>query len=108
MTTPVYGAHEANVYFIEETNYGETPSGTGQPAMAAVGIVQDVEPALNPSLIKVRGIGSRDLQSIRRGLRQANLKIVYALQNINFLQHVTTLTSLSVEVFYEKASGIIS
>jgi len=46
MSTAVYGAHEAKVYFIEETNYGETPSGTGQPAMVAVGIVQDVEPAL--------------------------------------------------------------
>jgi len=108
MTTPVYGGHEAKVYFIEEANYGETPSGTGQPAMVAVGIVQDVEPALSPSLIKVRGIGSRDLQFIRKGLRQASLKVVYAPQNIGFLQHVTTLTSLSVEVFYEKTSGIVS
>lgn len=108
MTTPVYGGHEAKVYFIEEANYGETPSGTGQPAMVAVGIVQDVEPAVNPSLVKVRGIGSRDLQFIRKGLRQANLKVVYAPQNISFLQHTTTLTSLSVEVFYEKTSGIIS
>ena len=108
MTTPVYGGHEAKVYFIEEANYGETPSGTGQPAMVAVGIVQDVEPALSPSLVKVRGIGSRDLQFIRKGLRQASLKVVYAPQNIGFLQHVTTLTSLSVEVFYEKTSGIVS
>jgi len=108
MTTPVYGAHEAKVYFIEETTYGETPSGTGQPAMVEVGVVQEVEPTLNPDLIKVRGIGSRDLQHIRRGLRQADLKVTYALQNINFLQHTTTLTSMSVEVFYEKSSGIIS
>ena len=108
MTTPVYGGHEAKVYFIEEANYGETPSGTGQPAMVAVGIVQDVEPALSPSLVKVRGIGSRDLQFIRKGLRQASLKVVYAPQNIGFLQHVTTLTSLSVEVFYEKTSSIVS
>lgn len=108
MATSIYGAHEAKVYFIEETIYGETPSGTGQPAMIEVGVVQEAEPALNPSLIKIRGIGSRDLQHIRKGLRQTNLKITYALQNINFLQHVTTLTSMSVEVFYEKSSGIIS
>ena len=108
MTTLVYGAHEAKAYFIEETNYGETPSGPGQPAMVAVGIVQEIEPTLDPSLVKIRGIGSRDLQCIRRGLRHADLKVTYAPQNINFLQHVTTLTSLSVEVFYEKPSGVIS
>jgi len=108
MATPIYGAHEAKVYFIEETTYGETPSGTGQPAMVEVGVVQEVEPALNPDLIKVRGVGSRDLQHLRRGLRQIDLKVTYALQNINFLQHATTLTSMSVEVFYEKSSDIIS
>jgi len=108
VATPIYGSHEAKVYFIEETTYGETPSGTGQPAMVEVGVVQEVEPALNPDLIKVRGIGSRDLQHIRKGLRQADLKVTYALQNINFLQHATTLSSMSVEVFYEKSSGIIS
>lgn len=108
MATSMYGAHEAKVYFIEETTYGETPSGTGQPAMVEVGVVQEVEPALNPDLIKIRGIGSRDLQHIRKGLRQADLKVTYALQNINFLQHVTTLTSMNVEVFYEKSSGVIS
>lgn len=108
MATSIYGAHEAKAYFIEETTYGETPSGTGQPAMVEIGVVQEVEPALNPGLIKIRGIGSRDLQHIRKGLRQTDLKVTYALQNINFLQHVTTLTSMSVEVFYEKSSSIIS
>jgi hypothetical protein len=108
MATSIYGAHEAKVYFVEETTYGETPSGTGEPAMVEVGVVQEVNPALNPGLIKIRGIGSRDLQHIREGLRQADLKVTYALQNINFLQHVTTLTSMSVEVFYEKSSGIVS
>jgi len=108
LTTLVYGAHEAKAYFIEETNYGETPGGSGQPAMVAIGVVQEVEPALDPGLVKIHGIGSRDLQYIRRGLRQADLKVSFAPQNINFLQHATTLTSLSVEVFYEKSSGIIS
>jgi len=54
MSTAVYGSHEAKVYFIEETTYGETPSGTGQPAMVQVGVVQEVEPALNPDLMKIR------------------------------------------------------
>jgi hypothetical protein len=105
MSTSIYGGHEAKVYFIEEPTYGETPA---NPQMVSVGVVQEVEPTLNPNLIKVRGLGSRDLQFLRRGLRHVDLKIVYGLQNINFLQHVTTLNSLSVEVFYEKTSGVIS
>jgi len=43
-------------------------------------------------------------------LKQANLKIVYPMPSdapINFLQHVHTLNSLSIEVFYEKTSEII-
>jgi len=101
-----YGAHEAKFYYVQETSYGETPT---NPSMLGVK-AENVEPALNPSLIKIRGIGSRDLQAIRRGLRHVGVKVVYSLPSdsvINFLQHITTLNSLSVEVFYEKASGII-
>jgi hypothetical protein len=101
-----YGAHEAKIYYVEETNYGVTPS---NPTMLGVK-AESVEPALNPSLIKVRGVGSRDLQAIKKGLRQANMKIVYPLPSdapINFLQHVQTLNSLSIEVFYEKTSETI-
>jgi hypothetical protein len=105
VSTPVYGGHEAKTYFVEETTYGELPS---NPQMASIGVVSDVEPNLNPSLIKVRGIGSRDLQFLRKGLRQAELKLVYNPQNINLLQHVATLTSLCVEVFFEKTGNIVS
>jgi hypothetical protein len=101
-----YGAHEAKLYYVEETNYGETPT---NPSMLGIK-AENVEPSLNPSLIKVRGIGSRDLQTIKKGLRDISLKVAYPLPSdapIGFLQHVTTLNSLSVEVFYEKASGII-
>jgi len=105
MTTTVYGAHEAKVYYIEETTYGTTPA---TPAMIGIGSVENVEPALNPSNIKVRGIGSRDLQFIKKGLRQVNLRILYNPYGITFLDYVTSLKSLSIEVFYEKTSGIIS
>jgi hypothetical protein len=101
-----YSAHEAKIYYVEETSYGVTPS---NPTMLGIK-AESVEPTLNPSLIKVRGIGSRDLQAIKKGLRQANLKIVYPLPSdapTNFLQHVQTLSSLSIEVFYEKTSEII-
>jgi hypothetical protein len=101
-----YGAHEAKIYYVQETNYGETPT---NPSMAGIN-AENVEPALNPSLAKVRGIGNRDLQAIRKGLRNVGIKLTYPLPSdapINFLQHIQTLNSLSVEVFYEKTSEII-
>ncbi|MEM3356606.1 MAG: phage tail tube protein, partial [Candidatus Bathyarchaeia archaeon] len=101
-----YGAHEAKIYYVQETVYGETPT---NPTMLGIK-AESVEPALNPSLIKVRGVGSRDLQAVKKGLRHVSVKVAYPLPSdspINFLQHVQTLTSLSVEVFYEKASGIV-
>ena len=101
-----YGAHEAKIYYVQETNYGETPT---NPSMLGIK-AENVEPSLNPSLIKVRGVGSRDLQAIKKCLRHVGAKVVYPLPSdapINFLQHIQTLDSLSVEVFYEKASGII-
>ncbi|MEM3699847.1 MAG: phage tail tube protein [Candidatus Bathyarchaeia archaeon] len=101
-----YGAHEAKIYYVEETSYGETPS---NPAMLGIK-AESVEPLLNPNLIKVRGVGSRDLQAIKKGLRDVSVKIAYPLPSdapINFLQHIATLNSLSVEVFYEKSSGIV-
>ena len=107
MTTPVYGAHEAKAYYVEESTYGVTPT---NPSMLGIATAESVEPAINPGLIKVRGTGSRDLQTIRKGVRQVGLKIAYTLPSeapINFLQHVQTLDSLSVEVIYEKSTGII-
>jgi len=103
----VYGAHEAKIYYVQESTYGVTPT---NPSMLGLATAESVEPALDPGLIKVRGVGSRDLRVLRRGLRQVGLKVAYALPSdapINFLQHMQTLNSLSIEVFYEKASGTI-
>ena len=103
----VYGAHEAKIYYVQESTYGQTPT---NPSMLGIATAENVEPALDPGLVKVRGIGSRDLKTIRRGLRHVDLRVAYALPSdapINFLQYITTLYSASIEVFYEKASGII-
>jgi len=103
----VYGAHEAKIYYVQESNYGVTPT---NPSMLGIATAENVEPALDPGLVKVRGIGSRDLKTIHRGLRQVGLKVAYALPSdapINFLQYITTLNSMSIEVFYEKTNGII-
>jgi hypothetical protein len=78
--------------------------------MTGLATAENVEPTLNPGLIRVRGTGSRDLQTIRKGLRQVGLKIGYNLPSvspIDFLLHVQTLNSLSVEVVYEKAASLV-
>jgi len=96
-----YGAHETRVYFVAESSYGTTPS---NPAMLGIN-TQGVEPSLDPGLIKVRGVGSRDLQSLSKGLRKVLLKIPNALSSespISFIQHVQTLNPLSVQVLYYK------
>jgi hypothetical protein len=103
----IYGAHEAKIYYVVEAAYGVTPT---SPSMLGIATAENVEPALDPSLIKIRGVGSRDLNIIHRGLRQVGVKVAYAIPStapIEFLQHIQTLNSLSVEVFYEKQSSII-
>jgi len=107
-----YGAHESRVYFVVESVYGQTPA---NPSMVGVN-TEGVEPGLDPGLIKVRGVGSRDLQSITKGLRKVHLKIPSVLTSespITFIQHVQTLSPLSIQVLYYKgifgsATDIIS
>lgn len=96
-----YGAHECRAYFVAETVYGTTPT---NPAMLGIN-TQGIEPGLDPGLIKVMGIGSRDLQSLNRGMRKVFLKIPNALSGespISLIQHIQTLSSLSVQVLYYK------
>ncbi len=103
-----YGAHEAKFYYVSETTYGRIPA---SPAMSGIENITDVEPSVNPGLIKLRGIGSRDLTAIKKGLKQVALKVVYALPSANptkFLNYVMTLDPFTAELIYDKvASGQI-
>jgi len=102
-----YGAHEAKVYYVQETNYGETPS--PNPSMLGLKTAFDVEHNIDPGLLKLRGIGSRDLDTIKKGLRKPTLKFGYLIPSsapISFLQHAVALNSLSIEIIYEHASII--
>ena len=111
----VYGAHETRFYYVEEATYGTTPA---TPAMLGPLSSENVEPAVNPSNIKLRGIGSYDLQAIKKGLRQVGVKVAWGLPSdapVDFLQYakVDLDKSLSVEVLYYKgvfasATDIIS
>jgi len=108
VASSVFVGEEAKAYFVEEAQYGVAPSGTGQPAMKWIGVVQEVEPALDPRNIVIRGIGSRSVRAIRRGLRHVDLKIAYVPQSWTFFDYVTSLKSMSIEVYYEKAASLIS
>jgi hypothetical protein len=109
-----YSSHESRVYYVEETAYGQTPT---NPSMLSVP-AESIEPAVNPSNIKLRGVGSIDLQTIKKGLRALSLKIGYPLPSdapINFLQYAKAELdkSLSAQVLYYKgvfasATDIIS
>jgi hypothetical protein len=100
-----YSSHENRIYYVEESTYGQTPS---NPSMLSVP-AQSIEPAVNPNNIKLRGVGSVDLQAIKKGLKAPSLKIAYPLPSeaaINFLQYakVELAKSLSVQVLYYKGA----
>ena len=102
-----YGAHEAKVFYVQESTYGETPS--PDPSMLGLKTAFDVEHNIDPGLLKLRGIGSRDLDTIKKGLRKVPLKFGYLLPSdapIDFLQYAQNLNSMSVEIIYERASII--
>lgn len=101
-----YGAQECKAFFVQESTYGQTPSNptmTGIPA-------ENIEPSISPSLIKVRGIGSRDLIALKKGLRLPTLKITHLIPSdspLSLIQHgvsATSLNSLSVQVLYFKGN----
>jgi hypothetical protein len=99
-----FSANEAQLAYIDEVTYGETPA---SPAMTIV-TAEDVEPAIDPKLLEVRGIGSRGATFLVKGLRTVDLKILYALQNITLLNHVLDLGSFSAEMLYARTGGVIS
>lgn len=102
-----YGGHEAKFYYITEGVYGVTPT---NPAMKGIENVENIEPAIDPSNLKIRGVGSRDLSVIKKGLKQIDVKIDYVVPSddvYHFLQHILTLYPQTVEVIYEKTGGAI-
>jgi hypothetical protein len=101
---PITGAI-AKAYYVEETTYGSTPA---NPSFQWIGIVQNVEPNYDRSLIKLRGIGSRDLAYIIKGLLKAEVSIEYAYQNKTFLAFANTLNDFSMEVFTDDDTTINS
>ena len=109
-----YGVDEERFYYVDEAIFGTTPT---NPAM--LGVPADViDPGFDPSNIKLRGVGSYDLQLIKKGLRKPSLKVSYVLPSdapISLLQwaKMDLDKSLSCQVVYYKgvfasATDIIS
>ena len=102
-----YGSEEERIYYVAETVFGTTPT---NPAMLSVPADQ-IEPSIDPGLIKLRGAGSYDLQVIKKGLRQVGLKVSYPLPSIariDLLQYakMDLNTSLSMQVLYYKGQFV--
>jgi hypothetical protein len=100
-----YGSHESKVYYVEEAVFGQIPT---NPSMFGVP-AESIEPQINPNNIKLRGVGSIDLQAIKKGQRSPSLKLAYALPSdapINFLQYarVELAKSVSIQVLYYKGA----
>src|SRR3990170_5313485 len=98
-----YSAHESRVYYVEETAFGQTPT---NPSMLSIP-AETMEPTVNPNNIKLRGVGSVDLQAIKKGMQAPSLKIAYPLPSdapINLLQYARTELgkSLSIQLLYYK------
>lgn len=101
MSVETYGAQESRIYFVAESVFGTTPT---NPAMLGIN-AEESDPIVDPALIEVGGLGSRDLQALYAGLRKITLKIpnkLSSLAPISLIQHVQTLNSLSVEQIYYK------
>ncbi len=112
--TETYTSNEAKLFYVDESTYGETPT---TPTMISIP-AQSIEPTINPNNIKLRGVGSADLQAIKQGTLTPSLKISYVLPSeapINFLQYarIELAKSLSIQALYFKdifssASDIVS
>ena len=76
--------------------------------MTVITSAENVEPAIDPKLLEVRGIGSRGATFLVKGLRTVDLKFLYALQNITLLNHVISLASFSAEMLYARTGSVVS
>ena len=102
-----YASQDLKLYYVAEGSYGVTPS--PNPAMLGLKGVFDYEDSIDPGRIKLRGVGSRDWDSLRSGLKQPSMKFGYTVPSssiIDFLGYADTLGSMSMETIYETSSVI--
>lgn len=102
------GGEEGHAVYIDETTYGVTPT---NPSFLWIGIIQDIDPGIDPSLLRLRGCGSRYLQYLLDGLRKVDLRIAYLYQNKGFLNAIMqglptgSGQPLSIETYWVNPGG---
>jgi hypothetical protein len=104
---PVYPGALSTFNYLVEDYFGQ-----GLPASPVFKRImpEDFDPAIEPSLVKIRGCGSRDLVAIKRGLLKADLKVAYSVPSddiMNFLHHVVDCFALSISVLDEGPSELV-
>ena len=73
-------------------------------------IADDIEPDIDTALVKIRGCGTRDLVSLKRGLLKAGLKVAYPLPSddiMNFMHHVVDCFAFTISVLDEGADELV-
>ncbi len=104
-----FGYEDAKVYHVDEVVYGQLP---GSPAMNAYGIQEGIEVSVDPSLLKLRGCGGVDVQSLRPAMKLFDLAITFKLWKTNpfyYLQYIENQTkSCCLEVLSQEGSSYLS
>ncbi len=104
---PVYaGATSKFNYILEDYLGAPLPPNPIFKTLTA----DDIEPAIDPSLVKIRGCGTRDLVALKRGLLKADLKVAYPLPSddiMNFVHHVVDCFALTVSVLDEGQDELV-
>jgi hypothetical protein len=104
---PVYAGATSKFNYILESYLGAPlPPNPVFTTLTA----DDIEPAIDPALVKIRGCGTRDLIALKRGLLKADLTIAYPLPSddiMNFVHHVVDCFALTVSVLDEGPDELV-
>lgn len=104
---PYYPGALSTFNYLVESYFGQGLPAT--PAFTRI-IADDIDPGVDPALVKIRGCGTRDLVAIKRGLLKADLKVAYPVPSdniMNFLHHVVDCFSLSISVLDEGPTELV-
>jgi hypothetical protein len=104
---PVYAGATSKFNYILESYLGAPlPQNPVFKTLTA----DDIEPAIDPALVKIRGCGTRDLVALKRGLLKADLKVAYPLPSddiMNFVHHVVDCFALTISVLDEGPDELV-
>ena len=101
---------EARLYYVSEVTYGVTPT---NPVMKGYGLIESVDPEIDPGLIQIMAIGKHGPTHIKAGLRQPMLKANFGIPfeaPYDLITGGPSIASKTIEVIYEphdRVGGII-